>query len=658
MICLAFTRSRLLAGVKVNGVDLLSIKGKPFVEYEGREMLEVLKTNLSDIQFAYASYVRKFGMQMGSPIPTAIAFPDEYSLHGSKLARQVKEVVEVLEKEAFKKFSVVHLDHIGLSFAHSLIRDDVERKKTSILLEYEDSAIGLTYLNTNARLNGNKFLAIKEIGYEVGRKKLMETLIHQFERSGLKLELVDKTSLANQITDVSDDLDEKAEFSLTKVSGPVKIKADISIPSKTYYEAFAQNKEKLLTQLSEDQLSTLGVSKVLLKGSLLRNKVFSDYLAEQPQLNGLLLKKGNSGEEMEATIGGLAERAEIAIEIERRRKEEEERKRREEEERLRREEEERKRKARLEAERKAREEAERKRKEEEERLARIEAEKQAKINRDLLISNIQLQCVNPEQKEAYENLFIKEGAKLNIPAEVIKWTIEDALRSRELQTRPTQTTMPSQQMVAVPNQASNNAGSGEDLSNLPDLYNVFEVQAVLIDSEFSTKIVIRRDNGSRKVIRILERSLMADSKQISNFRKLYKKELKYFKQLSDIINTKEGMYYSRNYEESTSIKNYIRKIGIDRVGRFDKFTPNQLKFLLQVFREVRALEVSHAALGEDNIQVISSRRWNLQREVELRFSGFTSDDCSNSEMETKLHSIFSRLLDPSVYSEFRERYKL
>ncbi|RMG19337.1 MAG: hypothetical protein D6730_21710, partial [Bacteroidetes bacterium] len=417
-----------------------------------------------------------------------------------------------------------------------------------------------------------------------------------------------------------------------------------------------------------------GIKKVVLMGSFLNNSVLKDYFDKELKISQRLLSLNTqaSQADYEALVAGLAARTEEVIEeerkrreeAERKRREEEARKRREEEERKRREEEERKRKARLEAERKRREEEERKRKEEEmrkkeeerrrkeeeERKKRLEAEKKAKEQRDAFIRELQANCTDPAKQKEYEEKYTREAARFNIPREVIVWTIQESLNNLKLHGTPPPPVAPTIVPVAP-------AAPAVD-PNLMRMYDLFDVDAVLIDHEFTTKKVTQIDSGAKKIIRILDSAAMTNPVQLANFKKLYKKELKYFKELSEIHTVQEGMYYSRDYVESLSLKEYIRKMGIDKKTSIDQLKSADLKLLLQVFREINTLEVSHAHLDEDNIQVVLNRKWTLRRDIEIRFSGFTSEDCTQEDMEKQLHQIFGKLLEAQVYADFRERFNI
>lgn len=632
-------------------------------------MVDSLKAHLPEIKQAYASYARKNGMQPELSIPVALAFPDDIQSEKNQ-KREVENVVKLIGAEK-KSFQLLHKDWLGSSFLHSITRDPKIRQQPCIVLNALDKHLELFYLNTNGKFNGSTYVALKDIGIEMGQRNLLKELTSEFRKAGIQLDTKDLETLEK----LSQNPPSNYIFELKKSSGPVRIKAEMVLTPRRYEEIVSVNRTNLASRLSQAKLDAQGINKVVLMGKFLDNSVLKDYLNKELQIGSKLLALDTKASEADykAIVAGLAARTQEAVAAERKRieeearkrKEEEERKRKEEEERRRREEEEKRRKAKLEAERKRKEEEERKRKEEERRRKeeeerrrkaeeerrRIEQEKRAKEQRDAFIRTVQANCTDPSKQNEYIERYAKEGTKFNIPKEVISWTIQETLNNLKLHG-------PQVIQPIVPVAASHPASVPPVDQNLMRLYDLFDVEAVLIDSEFSTKKVTQIDSGAKKIIRIIDHASMANPQQLENFKKLYKKELKYYKALSEIHTVQEGMYYSRDFVESTSLKDYIRKIGLDKKTRVEQLKSADLKLLLQVFREINTLEVSHASLDEDNIQILSNRKWTLQRDIEIKFSGFTSQDATQEQMEKQLHQLFGKLLEEKVYADFREKFNI
>ncbi len=190
------------------------------------------------------------------------------------------------------------------------------------------------------------------------------------------------------------------------------------------------------------------------------------------------------------------------------------------------------------------------------------------------------------------------------------------------------------------------------------LEEIFEIEGVLLDPEFITKKATHIITHDTKVVKILPRTELNKPERIAAFENLFKKELTYYQELSEIFEAKEGKYYFRTYIERNTLKDYVKKIGLDKKDHFDKLTSNDLKLILEVWREIKGLNVSHANLSEYNILVISKRKWNLQRETEIRLIGFTSVDCTVKEMEEQVHKIWAKLIGADIYLDFRKKFKI
>ena len=118
------------------------------------------------------------------------------------------------------------------------------------------------------------------------------------------------------------------------------------------------------------------------------------------------------------------------------------------------------------------------------------------------------------------------------------------------------------------------------------------------------------------------------------------------------------MYYYREYIERQTLKQYVKKLGLTDKSTVEDLSSQDLKFILQIFKEVQDLPVAHANLSEENILVVSKRKWNLQKNLSIHFVGFTSDDISKAEMIKETHKMFARTLGDNFYKDFRKKFQL
>ncbi|MEO1417557.1 MAG: hypothetical protein AAFW00_19900 [Bacteroidota bacterium] len=196
--------------------------------------------------------------------------------------------------------------------------------------------------------------------------------------------------------------------------------------------------------------------------------------------------------------------------------------------------------------------------------------------------------------------------------------------------------------------------SGKKLISLGD---VFMLRRDLPDTEFQSKIVSFKGDSELYELRMLPAE--GEDKQLTeNFYKVYRKELAFYHKLSEMSEAKEGKYYYRPFIERSTLKDQIKRLGLDKKKSVEELSSNDLKFILQIFKEVRELQVSHAALDEENILVHEKRKWGLSKNMDVTFVGFTSADCSNDDMIEAAHLAFERVMGQKFYKEFREKFQL
>lgn len=230
------------------------------------------------------------------------------------------------------------------------------------------------------------------------------------------------------------------------------------------------------------------------------------------------------------------------------------------------------------------------------------------------------------------------GSATKIEAVKVKDKVEDSQIGRETQ-------------VAKFNNVKN-------LDAAISLSDLFSIKGTLPDIEFSTKKVMMVGDQELKAVRVLAAADVGDPDKLARFKKLHKKELSYYPEMSEITEAKEGLFYFRPYLERSTLKSYVKKSGLDNKMDIDELSSTDLKFILQVFKEIRELPTGHADLSEDNILVISKRKWNLQKNMEIKVVGFTSESATAEQMLERTHEVFSGLLGDAFYQDFREKFQL
>lgn len=626
MLTIILTRNKLLAGVHGEKNELLSFGTRKYLDYAGKPMLEALESGLDKVANAYAQFKRTNGKSVEERIPTAVAFAVGNQKKDGAVY-ETSEVIDFLKQKQHIKFELFYVEHLPISYIRGVNGSTALAKESCIVLEALDDHLNLCYCNIPdaAKLNGKpkgkdalRYISYKEIGQNAAISGIYNEVVKQFTEAGLALDAKTKDQLQSQVVSNLEKGFSDQTFKVNRAAGKVTIKAELGMTSRQQEEVSASNVTSLKERLSREQLEPLGVKKVVLLGDYTDNRVFRDYLSKELKLGSKLLAPNRTGWDWDyiSIVKGLGHTAVKA--------------------------------------KKAAEERERIRKEEEERRRALEREQRLKAERDKLLENIRRQCTDATKKDEYEAKYVAVGAKLNMPKEVIAWNIQEALSSASLQKVPAYSSYGGTDLAISPNlPATTQTMNGSKLKSLEE---IFDIKGVLVDPEFATKKASLKGSAANKVVRLLDANSMGNPDKVARFERLYQKELIYYQELSEIKDALEGKYYYRDFIPRNTLKDFIKKTGIDKKEAFSKLSSKDIKFILRVFDEVKGLSVPHAKLSETNILVIQEGL--LKRSTEIRFVGFTSEDCSSSEMLERLHKIFTNLLKPKVYAEFRKNLNI
>lgn len=626
MLTIILTRNKLLAGVHGEKNELLSFGTRKYLDYAGKPMLEALESGLDKVANAYAQFKRTDGKSVEERIPTAVAFAVGNQKKDGSLY-DINEVVDFFKKKENIKFELFHAEHLPISFIRGVNGSTALAKESCIVLEALDDHLNLCYCNISdaTKLNGKaqgkndlRYIAYKEIGQSAAISGIYNEVLKQFTQAGLALDAKAKDQLQTQVSSNFEKGFSDQVFKINRAAGKVTIKAELGMTARHQEEVSASNVTSLNDRLSKEQMDTLGIKKVVLLGDYLDNRIFRDYLNKDLKLGAKLLAPDRTGWDGDylSIVKGLGHSAMEAKKIH--------------------------------------EERARIRKEEEERRKALEREQRLKAERDKLLEAIRRQCTDATKKNEYEEKYVGMGAKLNMPKEVIAWNIQEALSSASLQQVPSYPGFGGNSLTV----SSNLPATTQSLngSKLKSLEEIFDIKGVLVDPEFATKKAALKGSAANKVVRLLDASSMGNPEKVARFERLYQKELIYYQELSEIKDALEGKYYYRDFIPRNTLKDYIKKTGMDKKESFSKLSSKDIKFILRVFDDVKGLSVPHANLSETNILVLQEGL--LKRNTEIKFVGFTSEDCSSTEMLENLHKAFSSLMKAKVYAEFRKNLNI
>lgn len=410
MLCIIFTKKRLLAGIKTDIPQLLRIGETFHISYEGRAKHEVLQSHLQEITQSYLEILKESGQEVKSPILTSLAYPVDFeNKDGEK-----NQILNVLKNAASPhSYEPIHSENLVLSFLHGLKNQEEITSKNCIVLEAVDDHLNLCYhlhsegenvdikefgalaLHTDEQF---QYTSFRNIGYSKGNEQLLNELLKEFSEAGLTVDVKGQTDLALQLMEPNQN--ERYLYSLSKNTKNITIQAEIELSRDRFAELMSTNKELLATPLGQHNLQEKEIFKVVLLGNYLSNPFITSYLKDSLHLTDKLISLEGEGEydEFATIVQGLDFRTGEVIHAEEVRQQEEEKKKMEEEKR-----------------------------------AKIEAELKVKDSREFLLEELQEQCVDPSKQEHYEEMFVARGIKLGIPEVVIKWNISEVLSRIALQ---------------------------------------------------------------------------------------------------------------------------------------------------------------------------------------------------------------------------------
>ncbi|MCB0839278.1 MAG: hypothetical protein KDD99_21550 [Bacteroidetes bacterium] len=411
MLCIIFTKKKLLAGIKTDQSHLFEIDGNTHINFEGRPSFEVLENNLSVIIDSYREYAKNQNVNVEDHIPTSLAFPVDFKNNDREKA------IKIIENR--EELSFVLGENLVVSFVSGLKEQNKISGSNYLVLESLGDYTNLCYhiRNSNAESKGEvkeigrdalffdeefEFYPFKNFGRSAGNENILNELLTEFSSSGLSVDVKGQTDLAFQLMNPNDDY----RFTFSKTTDMVSIEAEIKLSEEKYLDLFTTNKDQLNGKLGEHAIQEKGIENVVLLGDFLKNKALQIYFEEELKLRGKLFSIGRDMDidEYNMIIDGLACRTMEVLEAEKVKEEEIERKRKEEE---------------------------RRRKEEEKRM-KIANELKVKEDRESLLQEIRENCVDPSKKEEYEEMYVARGERLQIPDVVIKWNITEVLSAIEL----------------------------------------------------------------------------------------------------------------------------------------------------------------------------------------------------------------------------------
>ncbi len=540
---------------------------------------------------------------------------------------------------------------------------------------------------------------LPQFGPEFGREKVLAHLMKQFSQAGLNLDAATQTELAQQIS--QEPL--PAHFQISRQVGNVTIEAEAHFAIEDLSALMLGDFQALKAQLDLDQLRQHGVAQIWLMGSYLHHPQFISFLKETCQLNALLHLPAEEEERAvwDQTAMGLHARLKTIEEAEAAMAEAETKKREAEAK-----------KATIAAELKMKDERDlllqeikdtctrpEKREEYEtmfvsrgatlgipdlvirwnitEALSLVElvqereevgltmaesalavvATPPAPVEEELPVMATVVVAVPPmPEPPVVEVVIAKEVEAPKLP--VVPAPAPDVVKEPEPQAvpvlEPVMAGGPAVAEAVMAKTAVKPSRKREQVS----MDDIFTWKGELPDADFISRKATFHQDGDVKVVRILRAELISNGEAVGNFRKVYEKELAYFGEMSEMSEAREGMYFYRKYIERQTLREFAQRNGLASKKGMEELSSADLKFILMLLKEVQLLPVSHGNLNPDNILVLNKRKWNLSKDLEIRFVEFSPRDLSLDASIAQAHTALGEVIGPKVYSDFKEKFQL
>lgn len=570
---------------------------------------------------------------------------------------------------------------------------ELEHRKATQTRNIE--AVGSEFLFENEKTSKRK---LNGFGPEAGKEQVLATLMKQFSTAGLTLDAETQTSLGEQVTQVPI----PGTYNISREKGNIIIQAEATFNEEELSELMLGDYQMLRPQLKKDVLHSAGVSKVWLMGPFFHHPKFISFLKDECRLDAELRipETGSVEEIFNLTLKGLASRDTMISEAEQkkanaiaRQKEAEEKK------------------ASITAELKMKDERDQflqeikdvckdpsKKDEYEstfvsrgealgipdlvikwnitEALSRVElVQESEEIGMDLPAGEQASSGSDAPRKVAEDTPPPAPVVVSKPPVEkkpevqpepVAKQQVEKAPEPKEEAPEkkevepilePVLATVGSGTAVAeaVKPQVKTKPSRKRDQVSLED---IFTWKGDLEDAEFVSRKATFHQDTDVKVVKILSADHTSNGEAIGNFRRVYEKELAYYGEMSEISESRDGMYFYRKYIERQTLRDFAERNGLANKKSIEDLSSTDLKFILTLLKEVQELPVSHGNLTAENILIINKRKWNLSKDLEVKFVGFHSQDVSDEETIVQAHAALGSVIGEAVYEEFKEKFQL
>ncbi len=682
MLCIIFTRSKVLAAVQTDVVKLLSLEGDYYKPFD-TSFSDAYRSHIGQIKTAYKSHLERIGIQFTAPLVLSIVLPVE--IHDI-LKEEKDQLIESIQAD--EEIKLVNIENVVDSYIIGMLpgKDHIENK--FLVLEGLGANVNICRFGPNASSFSMGYETIKDLGWNNTKQHLLETVINNFAKEGFLIDEAGEKELHRQIT-VDDG---SLNYSIQKNSEHTAISATVKLPPETYENILFDSSTVMIDKLRPLQNELKQVFSIVLIGNFFNNKKINTYLCEELDLRDKVfdLDVANTQKTFKSIALGAFKSAKDVLKS-------------------------------------------RKvnnidnpiyRSEIDDQNTWLEKNQRSILLRDEVLSKLNQTCTEINKVEDYKNQFIPLGKTAGIPADVIIWHIEQRLKEMKVLNEMEdvekfksgfnnpQTTIneskgaisdedltnkspdednrfinpvpvanvetPAPKEVSIndttlepvervspqlensPNAPSKAKGSAsnETQLSLADLEQYFDVEQIYPNADFVFFKGKAKGESTFKIIRLLRKAHMGSKEKIKSFQRLYRREASYYDQVSALLKTPVGNYYERNFINGVTLGEYLKRIGFVNKKSLEELNSQDYKIILQVLKEIENLKFASSGFNEDNFVVVSKMKWNFSKELSVKIVGFNSQDYSRSLMEADVHKMLTNLLGKTLYQDFRKKFNL
>ena len=619
MICLVFTRKKLLIGVRGKITEFLRFSRKPYIDYGGSQMLEVFDNYFPNIVEAYLNYAQRNELQQ-QEVPMLLSFPSE--MYESSSGRNLMEdIIERIDQTFEPSFHIMHNEALHIACLRGLNLQEAIFDEACALVEAVDGFPSLIYMyHPDDGIDGSQVIPIQRVGIPGSSQSLLQALDSEFGKMGLHLHEGDRHELLRQIKQQPP----VNSFILEKTFGASHMRLEVARSSLVLDDPMAIFQQTFDEWLNETKLEMLGVNRVFLVGDSLQKGILRDYLEDQLTLADRLDK---STDLRTKSVWKLIVRGLLTHTSSRGNN----------------------------------------------RLSQRLMISNGRGGQNTRLPKPRPKLVNSpangssrkttQSKEMFDDKYNQKASE-----EVTSERVQSYLSEPDKQVHD----IPATDAILLPINPEKNtleedpwlwrlgffkAGSENQVrapSKDVSAFRKYKVIKTYKEVDFSTFEVQDKTNRGKYVLKYINKDELENEALRRDFYHLYEKEKTYYGFEESVNECQEGLYYIRNYIKGKTFYYFMEKLNLFEKNSFVDFKSKELKLLISVYEAIQNLRTPHASLSAHNILILGGRKWNLQREYYVTFVDFSVEDCSTEVMVEQFHNMVDELLTPGIYPQLRK----